>query len=223
MKKGAYVLFCIAGLALAYLSRRQRVAISLTETLGFLTGVVCVWLIVKENIWNWPIGIANNAFFVIVFWRTRLFADMGLQFVYIVLGFLGWYRWLYGGKEKDKLPISRIPLRTVIYLGIFISFSVTGLMMYLRSIRDAAPFLDASTAILSICAQYLLTKKIIENWWLWIVTDVLSVGLYLYKDLALTALLYAIFLAMCIMGFVQWSRTLKASASAEPLVELSAP
>jgi nicotinamide mononucleotide transporter len=216
MKKGAYVLFCIAGAALAYLSWRRRVPISLTETLGFLTGVVCVWLIVKENIWNWPIGIANNVFFVIVFWRTRLFADMALQFVYIVLGFLGWYRWLYGGKEKGDLPISRITRKTAIYVGIFVGSSVTGLMLYLRGIGDAAPFLDACTAVLSICAQYLLTKKIIENWWLWIITDILSVGLYLYKDLALTALLYAIFLAMCITGLVQWVRTLRVeSASAQ--------
>ena len=220
MKKSAYVLFSIGGALLIYLSWQQRVSISMTETLGFLTGVVCVWLIVKENIWNWPVGIANNVFYVIVFWRARLFADMSLQFVYIALGVLGLYRWLYGGGKHDALQISRISGKTSTYLSIFIVASVTALTIYLRRVQDAAPFLDACTAVLSICAQYLLTKKVLENWWLWIITDTISVGLYLYKSLALTALLYAVFLAMCLTGLVQWRRTLRdAKPSPEPANE----
>jgi nicotinamide mononucleotide transporter len=220
MKKSAYVLFSIGGALLIYLSWQQRVSISMTETLGFLTGVVCVWLIVKENIWNWPVGITKNVFYVIVFWRARLFADMSLQFVYIALGVLGLYRWLYGGAKHDALQISRISGKTSICLSVFIVASVTALTIYLRRVQDAAPFLDACTAVLSICAQYLLTKKVLENWWLWIITDTISVGLYLYKSLALTALLYAVFLAMCITGLVQWRRTLRdAKPSPEPANE----
>jgi len=216
MKNGAYVFFVVGGALLIYLSWRQRVPISMTETLGFLSGVVCVWLIVKENIWNWPVGIANNVFYVIVFWHARLFADMSLQFVYIVLGLLGLYRWFYRGAKHDALRISRIGGKAIVYLSIFIVVSVTTLTIYLWRVRDAAPFLDACTAVLSICAQYLLTKKILENWWLWIVTDTISVGLYLYKSLALTALLYAAFLAMCIAGLIQWSQTLREGSSSNP-------
>lgn len=215
MKKSAYVLFAIAGAALLYLSWQRLLPIPLTETLGFLSGVVCVWLIVEENVWNWPVGIANNAFYVIVFWRARLFADMSLQFVYIALGCLGLYRWLYGGKENDELQISRISPKTGAYAGIFAVAAISVATIYLRRVQDAAPFLDACTAILSICAQYLLTKKILENWWLWILTDAISVGLYLYKSLALTALLYFIFLTMCITGLVQWKRTLRALQTAQ--------
>jgi nicotinamide mononucleotide transporter len=209
MKKGAYALFALGGSLLIYLSWREPARISTTETLGFLTGVACVWLIVKENIWNWPVGIANNIFYVFVFWYARLYADMSLQFVYIALGILGLYRWLYGGAKHNALHISRISSKTSFYLSIFIVASVTALTFYLRRVQDAAPFLDACTAVLSICAQYLLTKKILENWWLWIITDTISVALYLYKSLALTALLYAVFLAMCIAGLVQWRRTLR--------------
>lgn len=209
MRKSAYVLFGIAGAALLYLAWQHRIPISMTETLGFLSGVVCVWLIVKENVWNWPVGIANNIFYVAVFWRARLFADMSLQFVYIVLGCLGLYRWLYGGKEHAGLGISRIDARTATFLSVFIAAAVSALTIYLRRLQDAAPFLDACTAVLSICAQYLLTKKILENWWLWILTDAISVGLYLYKSLVLTAVLYLVFLAMCITGLIQWRRTLR--------------
>ena len=215
MKKSAYVLFAIAGAALLCLSWQRLLPIPLTETLGFLSGVVCVWLIVEENVWNWPVGIANNAFYVIVFWRARLFADMSLQFVYIALGCLGLYRWLYGGKENDELQISRISPKIGAYAGIFAVAAISAATIYLRRVQDAAPFLDACTAVLSICAQYLLTKKILENWWLWILTDAISVGLYLYKSLALTALLYFIFLTMCITGLVQWKRTLRALQTAQ--------
>lgn len=216
MKKSAYVLFAIVGVALVYLSWRELLPITMTEALGFLSGVVCVWLIVKENVWNWPVGIANNIFYVVVFWRARLFADMSLQFVYIALGCLGLYRWLYGGRQHDELQISRIKVKAGVYAGIFAGFAISLATFYLRRVQDAAPFLDACTAVLSVCAQYLLTKKILENWWLWIATDAISVGLYLYKSLALTAMLYLIFLVMCITGLVQWRRSFRASQIAEP-------
>jgi len=179
------------------------------ETLGFLSGVVCVWLIVEENVWNWPVGIANNVFYVVVFWRARLFADMSLQFVYIALGVLGLYRWVRGSRGEKALTISRITKSSALLTALFAGACITCLTIYLRRVQDAAPFLDACTAVLSICAQYLLTKKILENWWLWILTDSISVGLYLYKSLTLTALLYLIFLTMCITGLIQWRRTLR--------------
>src|SRR5882762_9496262 len=118
MKNAVYVACCTAGFVLVYLAWRGIVPITLAETLGFLTGVVCVWLIVKENIWNWPVGIANNVLYVVVFWRARLFADMSLQFIYIALGILGLYRWLYGGEKHGTLRISRISITSTIYLGI---------------------------------------------------------------------------------------------------------
>jgi len=207
MRNTAYALSTLGGLVLAYASWRQFIPIPLTETLGFLSGVVCVYLVVKENIWNWPVGLANNVFYVIVFWRARLFADMSLQVVYFALGLLGWYRWLFGGGRRDSLGISRVSRPSLVWLAIFVAVATTALTLYLRRVHDAAPFLDACTAVLSVAAQYLLTKKFLENWLFWIVTDALSIGLYLYKDLALTAVLYAVFLAMCITGLSQWHKT----------------
>jgi nicotinamide mononucleotide transporter len=96
----------------------------------------------------------------------------------------------------------------------FVAAAVSSLTVYLGRVHDAAPFLDACTAVLSFCAQYLLTKKILENWWLRIATDAISVGLYLYKSLTLTAVLYLVFLAMCITGFIGWRRTLRVAEAA---------
>lgn len=189
----------------------EKFPISTTEVLGFATGAACVWLTVKQNIWNWPIGIANNVFFIILFWNARLFADMGLQVVYVVLGLWGWYWWLFGGKNKSELKVSRCTKLEWVLILILSIISTYGMTLYLQSINDTAPFLDALTTIMSLAAQYLLTKKYLENWWIWISADVIYIGLYFYKSLYLTGVLYFIFLLMCIVGYRQWKQSFKNS------------
>jgi nicotinamide mononucleotide transporter len=184
------------------------VNLSVVEVLGFITGGVCVWLLVKENIWNWPVGIANAIFFIVLFLQARLFADMALQVVYVVLGFLGWYWWLRGGRHQTKLDVTRTPLPQWIALAFITGASTWAMTVYLGSIRDSAPFLDALTTVLSLVAQYLQTRKYLESWLVWIAADVIYIGLYIFKGLDLTAVLYAIFLTMCIIGFAEWKRSL---------------
>ena len=165
----------------------------------------------KEHILNWPIGIANNILFAVLFWRTRLFGDMGLQFVYMALGFLGWYRWLHAGAHRAAPAIRHTPVRSVVTLALFVAAATPAMTLYLRSVRDAAPFLDAVTTVLSIAAQYMQTRKYLEHWLVWIVADVIYIGLYMVRDLQLTAVLYAVFLLMCIQGWQEWrSRLLSA-------------
>ena len=217
MKKAAYAVFIGGAVLLVLASYKQVLPISLTEVFGFITGVVCVWLVVKQNIWNWPVGIANELFFIIVFWRARLFADMSLQFLYVILALLGWYRWLYGGQGKTALHVSRITAKAAIVLSAICAASTAGLTVYLRSVHDAAPFWDALTTVLSVIAQYLQTKKVVESWHVWITVDVFYIGLYLYKSLALTALLYLIFLIMCVIGVREWQASLANDARAAAL------
>lgn len=199
--------FGLLSVALVVASWRGWVPMTMTEVLAFISGVVTVWLVVKENIWNWPIGILNSAFFVAVFWNARLFADMGLQAVYIVLGILGWYWWLKGGKNRTALTITRTSWSTWAVLATLTTLSTYGATLYLRSVNDAAPFWDALTTVLSLVAQYLLTKKKIENWLVWITADVIYIALYFYKDLYLTSGLYIIFLLMCVAGWRAWKKT----------------
>jgi nicotinamide mononucleotide transporter len=185
----------------------------MTEVLGFVTGGVCVWLVVREHMWNWPVGLANNVFFFILFLRGRLFADMSLQIVYFGLGVFGWLNWLYGGKHRSELRVSRMTLADGLALGAFLPLATWGLREILIVVNGAAPFLDAFTTVLSLGAQYLLCRKRFENWYFWIAADVIYVPLYISRDLPLTAVLYAVFLVMCLIGVRQWRRNLAAATS----------
>jgi len=186
--------------------------IDLTESFGFVTGAVCVWLVTRGNIWNWPVGIANNIFFAILFFKARLYADLGLQGVYLIMGVYGWWFWLRGGPRESRLPVSRTSRREWLVIGGFILFGTFGLRHLLIAINGAAPFWDALTTILCLAAQYLLCRKRLENWFLWIAADIIYVPLFLSRNLPLTALLYAGFLALCIHGLRKWKSELPAPA-----------
>jgi len=207
-----YALGTLLSLVLIVGSLLHRLPLDITEVLGFVSGAWGVWLTVKENVWNWPIGIANSAFFLVLFVQGRLFADSGLQVVYIVLGVLGWYWWLRGGAHKTALPIARTGPRHAAVLAAIIVAATLVLTAGLTRVDDAAPFWDALTTALSLGAQYLLTRKLIENWLLWISADVIYVALYAYKGFYLTSILYAIFLAMCVAGLVQWRASLRVTS-----------
>ncbi|MBV9864560.1 MAG: nicotinamide mononucleotide transporter [Abitibacteriaceae bacterium] len=181
--------------------------LGLTEVFGFVTGGICVWLTVKENVWNWPLGIANDIFFVFLFLSSRLYADMTLQVVYIILGLLGWYWWLYGGEQHKELRVGTADTVTLAIVAVLVVISTVGMTVFLTHVKDSAPFWDALTTTLSLAAQYLLTRKLIENWYLWIMADLIYVPLYASKHLFLTAILYALFLCMCLAGLSQWRRT----------------
>ena len=184
--------------------------LSMTEVLGFVTGGACVWLTVREHVWNWPLGLANNVFFFALFLRSRLFADMGLQVVYFGLGVYGWLNWLYGGEHKSELRINRAAGRELWLLGGLIPAATWGLREALVAAGGAAPLWDALTTALSLAAQYLLSRKRLEHWFFWIAADVIYVPLYLSRGLPLTAVLYAVFLVMCLAGLYEWRRRWRA-------------
>ncbi len=207
MNKLFLILFTIGSVALLAGSWFQVIPFSITEDLGFITGALTVWLIVVENIWNFPIGIANDIFFFVLFLEARFFADMSLQILYIVLGFQGWYLWLRGGKNKTALQVSNISKRELLLLALIAVIATYAMTTYLQHIQDSAPFWDALTTVLSIEAQYMLNKKFLENWYSWIIADIIYIPLYAYKQLYLTGVVYLIFLVMCLLGLRAWKRS----------------
>ncbi|MFD9124438.1 nicotinamide riboside transporter PnuC [Kitasatospora sp. NPDC059571] len=187
-------------------------AVTPAELLGFATGAVCVWLCVRANAWNFPIGIANNLFFFALFWSARLYADAALQLVFLALAAHGWYRWLRGGERHTERPMGRAAPATLLVLGVLLVPATWGLTVLLARAHDSAPFWDALTTALSLAAQWLLNAKQLENWYLWIAADLIYIPLYAAKDLVLTAVVYVLFLGMCGVGLRAWHRELAVPA-----------
>ncbi|HEX8190583.1 MAG TPA: nicotinamide riboside transporter PnuC [Pyrinomonadaceae bacterium] len=199
-----------AGLALVYASWGGWAPFGMTEALGFVTGALCVYLVVRENVWNFPVGIANNVFFLALFAGVRLYGDAALQIIYIALGFQGWYLWLRGGENRTPLRVERASRRLLAGVAAFVVAGTAALTLLFRHVNDSAPFLDAFTTALSLGAQYLLNRKAVENWWLWIAADVVYVYLYAARGLRLTAVLYLVFLCLCVAGLRSWLGTMSA-------------
>ncbi|MEU4726956.1 MULTISPECIES: nicotinamide riboside transporter PnuC [unclassified Streptomyces] len=189
---------------------------SWTEVLGFVTGALCVWLVARQHIANWPIGIANNVFFIVLFAQAGLYADAGLQIVFIALAAYGWWSWTHGGGPgtTGALPVRRTTRTEWAALAAAGAVGVLALTLLLSRATDSTvPFWDALTTALSLAATYGQCRKLVESWWLWIAADLIYIPLYAYKGLHLTALLYVGFLALCVAGLAGWRRTLPAAGA----------
>ena len=180
--------------------------VTTAELLGFITGLWCVWLTVKVKIGNFPVGIANASFFLVLFLAAGLYADAGLQVVYIVLGFVGWWQWLHGGHDHARLDARWASSREIITLIMAVVLITWGLTVLLGHVNDVAPFWDALTTALSLAAQWLLNTKKVQTWWFWIAADVIYIPLYGSKHLWLTSAVYVVFLALCVRGLAAWRR-----------------
>lgn len=184
------------------------------EVAGALLGTVNIVLLVFENPWNWPIGIANNILYVIVFFSARFYSDMSLQVVYVALGIFGWYLWLHGGERRGELRVTHSPRAQFLLLLAAGAAATYAESLFLARVNDAAPLADAFTTVFSLIAMYQMTRKYLENWWLWIVVDVVSIGVYFWKHLFFTTGFYAVLLVFSMLALVQWSRSLAAARAA---------
>ncbi|WP_330238218.1 nicotinamide riboside transporter PnuC [Streptomyces sp. NBC_00525] len=184
--------------------------VSWTEVLGFGSGALCVWLVARQHLANWPIGIANNLFFILLFTQSGLYADAGLQIVFIALAAYGWWTWTHGGGPgTDGLPVRRTT-RTE-WTGLLVAGAVGTVALTVlldRATDSTVPFWDALTTALSLAATYGQCRKLVESWWLWIAADVVYIPLYAHKELYLTSLLYIGFLTLCLAGLRNWRRDL---------------
>ncbi|MEV0896664.1 nicotinamide riboside transporter PnuC [Actinoplanes sp. NPDC049802] len=190
---------------------------SWAEVLGFLTGLVNVGLLVRRHILNWPLGILNVLLLMVVFWSAGLYADAGLQIVYVVLGFYGWWAWLYGGQDRTALEVRSTTRSEWIGLAVAGTLLTAALWLFLdRLTGSTVPLADALTTALSLLATYGQTRKLVESWWIWIVADLIYIPLYGYKDLWLTAILYVAFLILCVFGLRSWRAALRVRTGPVP-------
>lgn len=187
---------------------------SALEIAGFVTGALSVWLAVRQNPWNWPLGVANAVCFFVLFLKARLFGDMALQVLFMAICLLGWYRWLFGGEGHSPLHVTRITRNGIIAYTAAGVAATAVFAPYLRSVGDASPLLDALTTVLSVEAQYLMTRKVIEHWLIWMAADVIYIWLYAERGLYLTSVLYVVFFAMCVAGWRDWRRDISLQRAA---------
>lgn len=175
---------------------------------------------IYENIWAWPTTIAGVALYSILFFHERLYADMCLQAVYIVLAVYGWYEWLHGGEAKTERKVSNASLRmqTIAYTIGAVSAVILG-FTFKYNTNAALPFLDSTLTSFSLVAQWMLTRKYLENWIVWIAVDVVYVGMFIFKHLYMTAGLYVVFIGLCARGYFEW----KKSRTSREVVEASGP
>ena len=193
------------------------------EATAVAFGIISVYLSVRQNIWSWPTAIVNVLLYFLVFRQAKLYADMGLQLVYFALSVYGWYEWLFGGAHKTRLRVSRATVRDwAILVPLALAFAI-GLGTFLSRHTDSpVPYLDASLTAASLVAQWMMTRKQLENWVVWLGADIVYVPTFLARHLPSTAVQYAVFLVLAAMGWVQWKRSYAADRQADIVVPVPA-
>ncbi|WP_460612955.1 nicotinamide riboside transporter PnuC [Hymenobacter seoulensis] len=180
------------------------------EWVAVLTGFACVWLAARESLWNFPVAIVSCGLYVLVYYRAQLFSDSFLQTMFIALSLYGWYEWLYGGRSRTPLQVSRTSRLEWLGCTGFVLAYTLGVGYYLQHHTKAAlPHWDSFTTAMSLAAQYLLMRKRLENWWLWVLVDIIYVPILWYKQLYPTSALYALYLGLAVYGYIEWRRTLR--------------
>jgi nicotinamide mononucleotide transporter len=187
------------------------------EIISFVLAVVMVYFNIRQSPWGWLFGISSAALYAIVFYGARLYGDMGLQFFFIAVSLWGWYQWLFGGAAHHGVRMSRLDAKgwSLALAGWLFAYLI--LSWFLRVYTDTdVPHLDAFLTAGSLVGQFLLSRKKIENWHVWIFIDLIYIGLYIHKNLMLTAVLFAVFVAMAIVGLLAWKKALVAMQTETP-------
>jgi nicotinamide mononucleotide transporter len=179
------------------------------ELLSFVLSLLTVWLNIRQKPLAWWFSIVSSATYAAVFYQAKLYGDMGLQFVFIAVSLWGWYQWVFGGDNHSALRVTRLgqqglAISAVAWLAIF------GVLAWaLKTFTDTdVAHMDGFLTAGSLVGLLLLSRKKLENWLVWIAVDILYVGLYAYKGLWMTALLYSLFVAMAWIGLKAWKKTL---------------
>ncbi len=185
------------------------------ELIGALLGLLYIFFSIKQHILTWPTGLFTSLLYIIVFYQSGFYADMGLQVYYVAISIYGWYFWLKGGKkssvgQQKKLLARKTPKNLVInlLLATIVIYAIL-LFILLNFTNSTVPYMDSLTTALSITATWMLAKKFIEHWLIWIFVDLLSAGLYIHKDLWPTVILFLVYTVMAFLGYIEWKKDLK--------------
>ncbi len=207
------ILFTFLGYQMSYI-----------EFFGTIFNVWCVWLVAKNNILTWPVGIVGIVLFLFLFWQIRLYSDFIEQIYYFVMSIYGWWMWTNPGKtrkaeKENELKISRSSKNVGIayFVAILIATAVMGYIMsnidvyFPQYFPEPAslPYPDAFTTVMSFAATILMAKKKIECWYLWVLVDIIGIALYFEKDVVFISILYVAFLMLAVKGYLNWKKEIQ--------------
>lgn len=185
------------------------------ELTAFIVSVLGVWLTTARSLWNFPFSLLSVALYGVIFYQVKLYADMGLQGIFAGTLLYGLWQWLHGRSASGEVLVTRIgPIEILVSIGVGVA-AAGALGFLLHEHTDASlPWIDSLLLSGSLVASIWAARRNIENWWVWIVVDVLYVGVYLIKHLYLTAVLYAAFVLLAVLGLRRWQAAAAAQGSA---------
>lgn len=187
------------------------------EIIGTIVGFIYIWLEYRASIYLWIASIVMPAIYLYVYYNAGLYADFGINIYYLVIALYGWLAWRYGftitgrrDNNKEELRITRTPKRVWVKLLLtFIAAQAAISYILIFHTDSNVPLCDSFTTALSIVGMWMLARKYVEQWWVWLVVDAVSAGLYIYKELYFTAILYAIYAIISIFGYINWRKTMQ--------------
>ena len=183
---------------------------SILEAIAVFFGILSVWFAKKENILVFPTGIISVVIYIYICFFAKLYADMGINFVYFVMSVYGWYMWSRKDDSKPILPISWCSKKDHLISALMLVGFFAALSYFLSNYTDSnVPIIDSATTSIFIVGMWLMARKKIENWIYWIIGDIVSIPLYFYKDLALTSIQFTVFLIIAILGYLEWRKKLR--------------
>jgi nicotinamide mononucleotide transporter len=191
------------------------------ELTGVVTGLLCVYLAAKNNIWNWPFAIISTAIYIFIFAEAALYADMGQNVYLLLINIYGWYYWSRQPADAPKVPVVRITQKQIaLLLSIAalatptLGFLLVKLAPLLHYQPAAFPYLDSFCTVISLTAQVFMARKVLENWLIWIFVDIIYVGIYLSKGLQPTAFMFGVYAILALVGYIDWRKDYKRQVAA---------
>lgn len=182
------------------------------EIAGTVIGLFYLWFEYKASIWLWPVSVIMPAVYILVYYRAGLYADSGISVYYLLAGIYGWLVWLRHAPGKPEKPITFTPFRLVLPLSVILCVVFVLIGKVLEAYTDSTvPWWDSFTTALSVVAMWMLAHKYVEQWLVWLVVDVVSCGLYIYKDLYFTSFLYGLYALIAFFGYLKWKQLMKLS------------
>ncbi len=182
---------------------------SALEIIAVIVSALAVWLTARRHLWCWPIGLVSVLLYALIFFDIKLYSDLLLQLIFAIMQLYGWWQWRKAKTEKHEILSRRLP-RSGLMSGMLSGALGSLLLGYVmaRFTDSHIPWLDSALTGFSLVAQFWMVRKYIANWWLWIAVDIIYVGVYVYKNLYLTAALYAGFIVLALIGLRNWQRQL---------------